>query len=121
MLSLVTAVLIAESSPASSTFAPGSNETLRQAVVTSVAPSHCGSGVVICYARITVGVEDHEQLDLFLRAEPDDQLPGLGKACDFEVHARLGGGFGDRLPNLGAWLEVDRAFCGDQVLRPNPP
>jgi len=88
------------------------SRTLRGALVTSVAPSPCSSGVLACYARITVTTKDKPSQDLFLMAEPKARLPALGATCDFEVHRGLvGGGQGDRLPRSAERLEIQAISC----------
>ena len=88
------------------------SRTLRGALVTSVAPSPCSSGVLACYARITVSAKDQPSQDLFLIAEPNGRLPEPGATCDFEVQRGLvGGGQGDRLPRSADRLEIQAISC----------
>jgi hypothetical protein len=85
---------------------------LRQARVTSVAPSACSSGVLACYARITVATTEQPSLDLFRLSEPSDPLPAPGETCDVEVRKGLSaGGVGDRLPRSADRLEIQVLTC----------
>ncbi|MFT4253668.1 MAG: hypothetical protein QM608_14430 [Caulobacter sp.] len=116
---MIVSILTAALAFAAPDLADPPKQALERVRVTSVAPSSCSSGVLACYARITVATRDQASLDLFLIAEPDTFLPASGETCDFEVQRGLfAGGVGDRLPRSADRLEISRISCTGAAPKP---